>query len=100
MARRAGGEGAEDGEQAQMATAQAAEAGALVSMIPPSTFLVLSAILAQVSVAEMLAAGIVPGILSAIAYVVWIMYTGWRMQREDQVVTEANSVQGALDEAS
>ena len=88
------------GFPASMATALVAVAGTLGSMIPPSTFLVLYAILAQVSVAEMLAAGIVPGILSAIAYVVWIMYTGWRMQREDQVVTEANSVQGALDEAS
>src|SRR5699024_4267734 len=72
------------GYPASMATALVAVAGTLGSMIPPSTFLVLYAILAQVSVAEMLAAGIVPGILSAIAYIVWIMYTGWRMQRDNQ----------------
>src|SRR5699024_4187169 len=88
------------GYPSSMATALVAVAGTLGSMIPPSTFLVLYAILAQVSVAEMLAAGIVPGILSAIAYIVWIMYTGWPMQRDNQVVNEADSVQGALTEAS
>src|SRR5699024_10922960 len=88
------------GYPASMATALVAVARTLGSMIPPSTFLVLYAILAQVSVAEMLAAGLVPGILSAIAYLGWIMYTGWRMQRDNQVVNEADSVQGALTEAS
>ena len=88
------------GYPASMATALVAVAGTLGSMIPPSTFLVLYAILAQVSVAEMLAAGIVPGILSAIAYSLWIMFAGWRMRRQNQVVTEADSVKDALNQAS
>lgn len=87
------------GYPASMATALVAVAGTLGSMIPPSTFLVLYAILAQVSVAEMLAAGIVPGILSAIAYSLWIMFSGWRMRRQEQIV-DANNVQDALDQAT
>lgn len=87
------------GYPASMATALVAVAGTLGSMIPPSTFLVLYAILAQVSVAEMLAAGIVPGILSAIAYSLWIMFSGWRMRRQEQIV-DADNVQDALDQAT
>lgn len=87
------------GYPASMATALVAVAGTLGSMIPPSTFLVLYAILAQVSVAEMLAAGIVPGILSAIAYSLWIMFSGWRMRRQEQNV-DADNVQDALDQAT
>lgn len=87
------------GYPASMATALVAVAGTLGSMIPPSTFLVLYAILAQVSVAEMLAAGIIPGILSAIAYSLWIMFSGWRMRRQDTVV-DADNVQDALHQAT
>src|SRR5699024_5518873 len=50
-------------------------------------------------VAEMLAAGIVPGILSAIAYSLWIMFSGWRMRRQEQNV-DADNVQDALDQAT
>lgn len=88
------------GYPASMATALVAVAGTLGSMIPPSTFLVLYAILAQVSVAEMLAAGIVPGILSALAYAAWIMFAGWRMKQQGQTVTDADSVEDALGQAT
>lgn len=100
MARLSVGEMRAAGYPASMATALVAVAGTLGSMIPPSTFLVLYAILAQVSVAEMLAAGIVPGILSAIAYSLWIMFAGWRMRRQGKVVTDADNVQDALDQAA
>src|SRR5690625_2973597 len=88
------------GYPASMATALVAVAGTLGSMIPPSTFLVLYAILAQVSVAEMLAAGIVPGIISAIAYSLWIMFAGWRMQKQGKFVKNADNVKHALDQAT
>lgn len=88
------------GYPASMATALVAVAGTLGSMIPPSTFLVLYAILAQVSVAEMLAAGIVPGILSALAYAAWIMFAGWRMKQQGRTVTDADSVEDALGQAT
>lgn len=100
MARLSVGEMRAAGYPAAMATALVAVAGTLGSMIPPSTFLVLYAILAQVSVGEMLAAGIVPGALSAIAYALWIMFAGWRMQKDGKVVTDADNVHDALTQAS
>lgn len=100
MARLAVGEMRTAGYPASMATALVAVAGTLGSMIPPSTFLVLYAILAQTSVAEMLAAGIVPGAISAIAYALWIMFAGWRLQRKGQIVSEADSVKDALGQAT
>src|SRR5690625_2750416 len=86
------------GYPASMATALVAVAGTLGSMIPPSTFLVLYAILAQQSVGEMLAAGIVPGILSALDYALWIMFAGWRMISKGKTVTDDVSVQDTLDQ--
>lgn len=50
-----------------------AMAGTLGVMIPPSAFLVIYAILAEVSVNEMLLAGILPGLLSAAAYIAVIV---------------------------
>lgn len=49
-------------------------AGTLGIMIPPSIMLVLYAILTQESVAKVLAAGIIPGILSAIAFSIYIIF--------------------------
>ena len=45
-----------------------AMAGTLGVMIPPSAFLVVYAIIAEVSVQAMLLAGIIPGLLSALVY--------------------------------
>lgn len=49
-------------------------AGTLGIVIPPSIMLVLYAILTQESVAKVLAAGIIPGILSAIAFSIYIIF--------------------------
>lgn len=100
MARLSVGEMRAAGYPAAMATALVAVAGTLGSMIPPSTFLVLYAILAQVSVAEMLAAGIVPGVLSAIAYSMWIMFAGWRRNRQEQRNAKPTTVHDALHQAT
>ncbi|WP_170228420.1 TRAP transporter large permease [Nesterenkonia populi] len=70
------------GYPASLATALVAVAGTLGSMIPPSTFLVLYAILAQQSVGQMLAAGIVPGVLTAIAYSAYLVIAGQRLKRK------------------
>lgn len=53
-------------------------AGTLGVMIPPSIFLVLYAVLARESPSELLAAGIIPGLLSALAYIIYIMILGRR----------------------
>ncbi|MGO2112239.1 MAG: TRAP transporter large permease [Pseudoclavibacter sp.] len=66
------------GYPASLAAGLVAVAGTLGVMIPPSTFLVLYAIMTQQSVAQMLAAGIIPGILSAVAYAAYIMVAGHR----------------------
>lgn len=85
------------GYPTSMATALVAVAGTLGSMIPPSTFLVLYAILAQQSVAQMLAAGIVPGVVSALAYSLYLVIAGERQRRREPV--QSQTVQESLSEA-
>ncbi|RWZ46233.1 TRAP transporter large permease [Labedella phragmitis] len=66
------------GYPASTATALVAVSGTLGVMIPPSTFLVLYAIMTNTSVAQVLAAGVLPGLLSAAAYIAYIMTFGAR----------------------
>lgn len=72
------------GYPASLATGLVSIAGTLGVMIPPSTFLVLYAVFARESVAAMLAAGILPGIISAIGYITYIMLVGQRAIRAEQ----------------
>jgi C4-dicarboxylate transporter, DctM subunit len=80
-----------------LATAIVAVAGTLGSMIPPSTFLVLYAILAQQSVAAMLAAGILPGVVTAIAYSLYLVVAGRRLRKRG--IVSSASVQQAVGSA-
>jgi len=73
MSRLSIGEMRKAGYPPSLAGALVAMAGTLGAMIPPSVFLVLYAILSGESIAQMLAAGIVPGLLSALAYMVYIL---------------------------
>lgn len=73
----------DNGYPAALATGIVAVAGTLGVMIPPSTFLVLYAVMAGESVAQMLAAGIIPGLLSAAGYITYIMIAGQRQVRRD-----------------
>lgn len=84
----------EKGYPAALATGIVAVAGTLGVMIPPSTFLVLYAVMASESVAQMLAAGIVPGLLSALGYIVYIMVAGQR-----QVSRDHEDLDGAIGQA-
>jgi len=76
MAKLSVGEMRKHGYPIPLATASVAVAGTLGVLIPPSIILVLYSILTQVSVAKMLAAGIIPGIISAIAYAAYVMWAG------------------------
>src|SRR5699024_2052197 len=60
------------GYPASLAGALVAVAGTLGAMIPPSLFLVLYPILTNVSIAQMLAAGIVPCVLAAVMYATYL----------------------------
>ena len=52
-----------------LATGVVASAGTLAALIPPSIMLVLYGVFAEVSISRLLIAGIVPGLLTAAAYV-------------------------------
>ncbi|QZY50646.1 TRAP transporter large permease [Leucobacter tenebrionis] len=81
------------GYPAALATGIVAIAGTLGVVIPPSTFLVLYAIMTGESVAQILAAGIIPGVLSALGYIVYILVVGHRqIVRPEATLTEAVAV--------
>ncbi|UOR00549.1 TRAP transporter large permease [Leucobacter allii] len=82
------------GYPAALATGIVAIAGTLGVVIPPSTFLVLYAIMTGESVAQILAAGIVPGLLSALGYIAYILVVGHR-----QIVRPEASLAGAVEVA-
>lgn len=56
-----------------LATGTVAAAGTLGSLIPPSILIILFAIFAEASIGQMLIAGILPGILSALVFASMIM---------------------------
>lgn len=86
------------GYPTSLAGALVAVAGTLGAMIPPSLFLVLYAILSGESIGAMLIAGIIPGILSAIVYAVYVFF---RTRRLPQIADEASldeALTGAIDD--
>ncbi|RNL85313.1 TRAP transporter large permease [Halostreptopolyspora alba] len=83
-----------------MAGAIVAIAGTLGVLIPPSVFLVLYAIMTGESVAAMLAAGIVPGVLSALAYATFILIRAPRVVATPAPVATATDLDAALAAAS
>ncbi|WP_284041545.1 TRAP transporter large permease subunit [Vreelandella olivaria] len=56
-----------------LATGTVAASGTLGSLIPPSVLLVLYGVYAQVSVGQLFMAGFIPGMLSALLYIIMIM---------------------------
>lgn len=90
------GEMRKHGYSASLATAAVAVAGTLGVMIPPSVILVLYAIMTGESVAKVLAAGIIPGLLSAFAYTVYMVFQA----RRDMKQTAGGNLKDALDAAA
>ncbi len=60
-----------------LATGVVASAGTLAALIPPSILLVLYGVFAEVSISRLLIAGIIPGLLTAVAYVALILIRCW-----------------------
>lgn len=61
------------GYDRKLAAGCVASAGTLGALIPPSLLMILYAIFAEVSIAKMLVAGILPGLLTLVVYVAMIM---------------------------
>lgn len=60
-----------------LATGVVASAGTLAALIPPSILLVLYGVFAEVSISQLLIAGIIPGLLTAAVYTAMIMIRCW-----------------------
>lgn len=86
------------GYPSSLAGALVAVSGTLGAMIPPSLFLVLYAILSSEPIGKMLIAGIVPGVLSAAAYAIYVFLRMRRLPREGTETMDA-ALDSALAEA-
>ncbi|MDO5676420.1 MAG: TRAP transporter large permease subunit [Propionibacteriaceae bacterium] len=95
MSRLSVGEMRKHGYPTSLATASVAVAGTLGVLIPPSVILVLYAIMTGESVAKVLAAGIIPGIISAIAYAVYMIFAARNVSKP-----KAADLQAAIAEAA
>ncbi|SNU00511.1 TRAP transporter, DctM subunit [Ruaniaceae bacterium KH17] len=85
------GEMRKHGYPDSLATATVAMAGTLGVLIPPSIILVLYAIMTGESVAKVLAAGILPGILTAIAFALYTMLAAPKAMAEQRELSMALS---------
>ncbi|MFA5605693.1 MAG: TRAP transporter large permease subunit [Leucobacter sp.] len=93
------GEMRKHGYPAPLATASVAVAGTLGVLIPPSIILVLYSIMASESVAKMFAAGIIPGVMSAIAYAIYMMFAGHRALKNRAESGKPTAAQASLEQA-
>lgn len=60
-----------------LATGVVASAGTLAAVIPPSILLVLYGVFAEVSISRLLVAGVIPGLLTGLAYTMLILIRCW-----------------------
>ncbi|MEM9106489.1 MAG: TRAP transporter large permease [Pseudomonadota bacterium] len=70
----------EEGYDKGFAAATTAAGGLLAPVIPPSMMFVIFGVLAQIPIGEMFIAGILPGLLLAVAFAVVITIIGWTQQ--------------------
>ncbi len=61
-----------------LAAATCASAGTVAALIPPSIPLIVYAMFAEQSLVRLFAAGVVPGLLTAVAYISMIVIRSWR----------------------
>lgn len=65
------------GYKPQLALGTICASGTLGILIPPSVLTIVYAVTAQISIGQMLIAGIVPGLLLAALYIAYILIVGW-----------------------
>ena len=70
----------EEGYDRGFAAATTAAGGLLAPVIPPSMMFVIFGVLAQVPIGDMFIAGIIPGLLLSLAFVLVITLIGWSQQ--------------------
>ncbi|WP_159585660.1 TRAP transporter large permease [Chelativorans xinjiangense] len=61
-----------------LASGVVASAGTIAALIPPSILMVLYGIFAETSIVNLLIAGIIPGLMTAVAYTIMIVLRCWR----------------------
>ncbi len=69
-----------EGYEKGFATATTAAGGLLAPVIPPSMMFVIFGVLAQIPIGDMFLAGIIPGLLLAMAFGLVITIVGWTQQ--------------------
>ncbi len=65
------------GYRPQLALGTICASGTLGILIPPSVLTIVYAVTAQISIGQMLIAGIVPGLILAVLYIGYIVVVGW-----------------------
>lgn len=75
------------GYDPRIAAGSLAGAGTLGFLIPPSTLMIVYGVLAQVSVLKMFMAGIIPGLLLALAFMIYVAV--WSLFNPDRLPADA-----------
>lgn len=73
-----------------------ASAGTFASMIPPSFMMIIYALFTQQSVGKLFAAGVIPGLMTAVAYALMIVY---RVRRNPGLAPDRPRIEGADERA-
>src|SRR5699024_4953490 len=76
------------GYDKKLSTGVIAAGGTLGILIPPSIMLVVMGAQAQVSVGDLFKASLVPGLLLATAYAIYVLYITWKNPELGPAMTE------------
>jgi len=80
------------GYRPQLALGTICASGTLGILIPPSVLTIVYAVTAQISIGQMLIAGIMPGLILAILYIIYILVVGWLRPEWVPIDPDARSV--------
>lgn len=72
------------GYSAELSSGLIAAGGTLGILIPPSLTLIIYGIITEQSIGKLFIAGIIPGILLAVVFALWVMFAAWREGKSPQ----------------